>query len=52
MGRDLWMKQFIDRHFSTPEQRGRAAALFLKLEFLVYLMIILGVLVFILRAFF
>lgn len=44
------MRQFRDRNLATPEQRGRAAALFLKLELLVYVAILLGITIFIVRA--
>ena len=52
MSRDMWMKQFRDRNLSTPEQRGRAASLFLKLEFLVYFIILLGITIFIITFIF
>ena len=45
------MKQFIRRNFSSPEQRGRAVALFIKLEILVYLVIILGITIFVVKVF-
>lgn len=50
MSRDLWMRQFRIRNLSTPEQRGRAVALFLKLEMLAYLVIFLGVAIVIIKA--
>ena len=49
MSRDIWMRQFKDRNLSTPEQRGRAASFFLKLEFIVYFVILLGITIFIVR---
>ena len=47
---DRWMKQFLDRNFSRPEQRGRAAVWLLRLEFVVYTLIFLGIVIFILRV--
>ncbi len=52
MSKDLWMRQFIHKNFSTLDQRGRAAALFIKLEILVYLLIVLGGSIFIIKVFF
>ena len=51
MGNDPWMKQYIARNYSTPEQRGKATALFIKVELLVYLAIMLGISAFLIRAF-
>ena len=49
---DRWMKQFLDRNFSRPEQRGRAAVWLVRIEFVIYTLIFLGVLIFILRVIF
>lgn len=50
MGNDRWMRQFRDRNLSSPTQKARAASLFVKLEILVYVVILLGISIFILRV--
>jgi len=45
------MRQFVHRNLSTPEQRARAAALFLRIQFIVYFMIMLGIGIFIAKVF-
>ena len=46
---DRWSRQFRDRNLSMPEQRARAASLFVKLQILVYAVIILGISIVVLR---
>ena len=50
MAGDRWTRQFRDRNLSSPAQKARAAALFIRFEILVYAVILLVISIFILRV--
>lgn len=49
MAGDRWTRQFRDRNLYSTDQKAKAAALFIKLEILVYAVILLGISIFILK---